>query len=59
MKLDKAIEITSSNGLCPEGTTWDDYLKAVKLGFHALKRLKRARIAGKLWAEKLLPGETQ
>lgn len=47
MNLRKAIEILSNNGLKPEGTTWGEYLEAIKLAIEALE--------AKLKAEKEYP----
>ena len=59
MNLAKAIEILSNNGLCPEGTTWGEYLEAVRLGAEALKRCQRLRSDKHCSPIKPLPGETE
>jgi len=57
MTIHKDIEILSNNGLKPDGTTWGEYLKAVKLGLEALKVIERDRNLGMPWAINQLPGE--
>ncbi len=57
MTADKAIEILSSNGLCPEQTTWGDYLHAVKLGREALELIKDIRARFPTLIPDPLPGE--
>jgi len=43
MKLEKAIEIGSYNGLKPEGTTWGEYLEAIQLLAEAGERILKER----------------
>ena len=59
MTIEKAIEILQHHGLCPDDTTWGDYLDAVNLGKEALARIlkERAVAAGQDWGH--LPSETQ
>lgn len=59
MTIDEAIKILSYNGLCPEGCTWGDYLKAVKLGLEALGAIDGIRKHHHLYTASLLPGETK
>lgn len=57
MKLEKAIEICSNHGLKPQGSTWGDYLDAIKLLIEAGKREVRHRQGLVLTKPELLPGE--
>lgn len=59
MKLDRAIEILTTNALEPGSLLPSGYIVAVMIGVQAMKVLRHGRLSGAHHDPDLLPGETK